>query len=100
MCLEMVTRGYKFLKIDIEKSQSFEFVIDKEENGLIIPFIALEGLGETEAINIVEQRNIKDFKTKEDFKKRTKIKTKTYEQLERFGAFDHLAASDQISLFD
>ena len=100
MCLEMVTRGFKFLKIDIEKSQSFEFVIDKEENALIIPFIALEGLGETEAINIVEQRNIKDFKTKEDFKNRTKIKTKTYEQLERFGAFDHLAASDQISLFD
>lgn len=99
MSLEMVKRDFKFLKFDIEKSQAFEFIIDKESNGLILPFSIIDGLGEKEAIKIVEERNIKAFSTKEDLKKRTKIKQKSMEQLEYFKVLDNLEDSNQMSLF-
>ncbi len=99
MSLEMVKRGFKFLKFDIEKSDAFEFVIDKENDGLILPFSIIDGLGEKEAINIVEERSKKPFSTKEDLKKRTKIKQKSMEQLEYFKVLEGLQDSNQMSLF-
>ncbi len=99
MSLEMTTRGFNFLKFDLNKSQAFEFIIDKENNGLIMPFSIIDGLGEKEAISIVEQREIKPFVTKEDLKKRTKIKKKTLEQLEFYNVLDELEESNQMSLF-
>ncbi len=99
MSLEMVKRGFEFLKFDIEKSEAFEFVIDKENNGLILPFSIIDGLGEKEALNIIEERNKKPFSTKEDLKKRTKIKQKSMEQLEYFNVLEGLQESNQMSLF-
>ncbi len=99
MSLEMCKRGYKFTKFDINKSQAYEFVLDKENNGLILPFGVMEGLGTKEALRIVEEREKENFKTKEDFKKRTKIKNKTFEQLEYFNVLDGLEDSNQTKLF-
>ncbi len=99
MSLEMVKRGFNFITFDIGKSESFEFVIDKENNGLILPFSIIDGLGEKEAVKIVEEREKKKFSTKEDLKKRTKIKQKTMEQLEYFKVLDGLDDSNQMSLF-
>lgn len=99
MCLEMCSRGYKFLGFSLEKSESFEFIKDIENNGLIMPFSVIEGLGEKEAINIVEQREICEFKTKQEFKKRTKVKNKTFEQLEYFEVFNDLVDNNQTTLF-
>ncbi|MGL5021108.1 MAG: PolC-type DNA polymerase III, partial [Mycoplasmatales bacterium] len=99
MSLEMVERGFTFLPFDIYKSHSHAFVIDEEKNGLYMPFITIEGLGEKEALNIVIERDIKEFVTKEDFKKRTKIKNKSFEALEYFETFEGLHDSNQINLF-
>lgn len=99
MSLEMCERGYKFLVFDLEKSQAQEFIVDKENNGLIMPFGTIDGLGEKEAINIVNEREQSPFKTKEDLKKRTKIKAKTMEQLEYFNVLDKLEESNQTRLF-
>lgn len=99
MSLEMVKRGYSFIGFDIEKSDAFNFVIDYENNGLIMPFSIIDGLGEKEALIIVEERNKGQFKTKDDLKKRTKIKSKTIEQLEYFDVLEHLEDSNQLKLF-
>ena len=97
--LEMVSRGFKFETFDLGKSQSFEFILNEDKTGLISPFISIEGLGEVEAITIVEQRNISEFATKEEFKTRTKVKKNTMDKLEFFGVFDDIADENQISLF-
>lgn len=99
MSLEMVERGFEFLKFDLNNSQAFEFTIDKKSNGLIMPFSIIDGLGEKEAQRIVEEREISEFATKEDLKKRTKIKAKSMEQLEFFGVLEGLDESNQMSLF-
>lgn len=40
---EMIQMGFKFLPIDLNKSEAFEFVIHNN-NSLIMPFISLDGL--------------------------------------------------------
>ncbi len=99
MSLEMVCRGFKFIKFDLHRSQATTFVIDREENGLIMPFITIDGLGEKEALRIVEEREEKDFMTIEDFKKRTRVKKKSFETLEFFDVFEGLDEANQTTLF-
>jgi DNA polymerase-3 subunit alpha (Gram-positive type) len=99
MSLEMIQRGFKFLPFDLEKSLAFEFVIDNDETGLYLPFYSLDGLGEKEAIKIVEERDNGPFLTKAEFKVRTKVKKKSFEQLEYFEVFKDMAEENQMSLF-
>lgn len=99
MSLEMVLRGFEFLRFDLNKSEAKEFVIDDEQKGLILPFSIIEGLGEKEALSIIEERQKKKFSTKQDLKKRTRLKKKSLEQLEYFNVLNDLEESNQISLF-
>ncbi len=99
MSLEMVERGFTFDTFNLEKSDSFNFIINEDHSGLIMPFATIDGLGEKEAIRICEERAKGDFLTKEDFKKRTKVKKKSFEQLEIFDVFTGLEENNQISLF-
>lgn len=99
MSLEMVERGYTFDTFSIEKSEAFNFVLNDAETGLVMPFSTIDGLGEKEAIRIVEERTAGPFMTKEDFKKRTKVKKKSFEQLEVFNVFEGLEDDNQVSLF-
>ncbi len=99
MSLEMCERGLKFIKFDLNHSKANEFVINHEKDGIIMPFSTLEGLGEKEAIRIIEERNEKEFTTIEDFKKRTRVKKKSFEQLEYYDVFSELEDSNQI-VFD
>lgn len=99
MSLEMVKRGFSFEGFKLDKSEAFEFVVNKEDKTLIMPFGIIDGLGEKEAIAIVSERNQEKFATKEDLKKRTKIKNKSLEQLEYFDVLIDLEESNQLSLF-
>ncbi|WOO87499.1 PolC-type DNA polymerase III [Mollicutes bacterium LVI A0039] len=99
MSLEMVERGFTFDTFNIEKSDAFNFIVNDEGTGLIMPFSTIDGLGEKEAIRIVEEREAGPFMTKEDFKKRTKVKKKSFTQLEVFNVFEGLEEDNQVSLF-
>lgn len=99
MSLEMVERGFTFDTFNIEKSEAFNFVVNDDKTGLVMPFSTIDGLGEKEAIRIVEEREEGPFMTKEDFKKRTKVKKKSFEQLEVFNVFEGLEEDNQVSLF-
>ena len=52
LCLEMCERGFYFKNIDVDKSDGKKFIITEDEKGLIIPFRALDGLGENDLLII------------------------------------------------
>ena len=100
VALEMCERGYHFANIDIERSDSVNFKVDKENKALIPPFRVLDGLGESGANEIVNARNEKPFESQEDLKNRAKISDKNLKKLKELHVLDHLRENDQLSLFD
>jgi DNA polymerase III subunit alpha, Gram-positive type len=85
---EMTLRGFKFLKIDINHSDASLFIM--EENGLRMPFNALDGLGESVAQDIILKRQERAFTSKEDVVNRTKINQTLFAKLDEYGAFDSI----------
>lgn len=96
--LEMYARGYKIQKVDLYKSHSDRFLIDK--NGIIPPLKSLEGLGENVARKIVEERNVSKFISIEDLVNRGKVSKPVLEVLTNHGCLGDLPLSNQISLFN
>ena len=99
VALEMLARGYKFKNIDIEKSKAKTFYIDEEDKALILPFMSLDGMGESVANKIVEERSIKPFYCVEDFATRGKVNQTNVDKLRELGVFEGLPESAQLSLF-
>ncbi len=99
VALEMLARGYSFKNIDIEKSLAKTFYIDEENKTLILPFMAVDGLGEAVANKIIEERNKKPFYCIEDFATRGKVNQTTVDKLKELGIFKDLPESAQMSLF-
>ena len=99
LALEASARGIKFKTIDIEKSDGSNFVMDESDNALIMPFRALDGLGDAVANKIIEERTQKPFYSVEDFQNRGKVNQTTIERLRGLGIFDGMPESSQLSLF-
>ena len=101
LCLEATARGFKFGNIDIEKSDGKNFIIDpNDEKTLICPFRTLDGLGESVATKIIEERNNKPFYSIEDFAMRGHVNGTTIDKLRSLGVFGNLPETSQLSLFD
>jgi DNA polymerase-3 subunit alpha (Gram-positive type) len=98
MCNEMMKRGFKFLPVDLYKSDVSKFLI--EDNSLRLPFTAMKGLGKTAAETIVEAREKGKFFSKDDLLTRTKISKTILEVMDNMGCTAGLPDSAQISLFD
>ena len=99
ICLEAAARGIYFKNIDIEKSDAKKFVITEDGKGLIIPFCALDGLGENVAKEIIKAREDAPFISQEDLQKRGKVNGSSIEKLKALGCLDGLSESNQLSLF-
>ncbi len=99
LCLEMVCRGFYFKNIDVDKSDGKNFIITEDEKGLIIPFRALDGLGENVADAIVKARKGGPFISIEDLRERGKVNTSSLEKLKELGCLDNMSESNQLSLF-
>lgn len=100
LCLEASARGFKFGNIDIEKSDGKNFIIDDDKKTLICPFRTLDGLGDSVASKIIEERNIKPFYSIEDFGLRGHVNGTTIDKLRSLGVFKDLPETSQLSLFD
>ena len=100
MALEMVQRGYKFENISLEKSDATNFVVDKENNALIPPFITLDGLGANNAQSVVEARKDGPFYDKKQLQRRTKLTSTNIEDLDKLGVLKDLEEDEQMTLFD
>ena len=99
LALEATARGINFKNIDIEKSAGKDFVMDESTNSLILPFSALDGLGDSVATKIIEERNQKSFYSIEDFQMRGKVNQTTVDKMRLMGVFGSMPETSQLSLF-
>ena len=99
ICLEMVCRGFYFKNIDVSLSDGKKFVITEDQKGLLIPFRALDGLGDNVAKAIVKARSGGAFISIEDLRERGKINNTAIDKLKALGCLDNLPESNQLSLF-
>ncbi|MBQ1352240.1 MAG: PolC-type DNA polymerase III [Oscillospiraceae bacterium] len=98
VCYEFYLRGFTFHPIDLYCSDATCFKI--KENGLIPPFIAISGLGETAALDIVEKRIGQEFISIEEFSSACAKVTKGHvEQMKALGVLDDLPETSQMTLF-
>ena len=59
---EFYLRGFQFERMDVLRSQATRFMPDEEKGTLLPPFMAIPGLGETAALNLVAARQARqDF---------------------------------------
>ncbi len=100
LVLEMLCRGISFINLDVNTSHENDFLVDEENNSLILPFKVVDGLGGAVAEKIVKERAIKKFELKDDFKKRTKVSKTVLEKLDKAKATSGLFETKQTSLFD
>ncbi|MDD4187532.1 MAG: PolC-type DNA polymerase III [Bacilli bacterium] len=98
--LEMTARGYTFKNIDLEKSAAKTFLITEDKQSLIIPFSALDGLGETVAKKVIYEREQNRFISIEDVQMRGKINSTSIDKMRNLGVFTNLPESSQLSFFD
>ncbi len=99
LALEATARGFKFGNIDIKRSLAKNYVIADDGITLISPFRTLDGLGDSVANQIVEERNKKEYYCIEDFQARGKVNQTTIDKLKALGVFDGMPESAQLSLF-
>ncbi len=99
ICLEMTARGFYFKNIDLEKSDAKNFVITEDGKGLIIPFRALDGLGDSVAKSIVKARMSGPFISQEDLRIRGKVNASSIDKLKDLGVLNGLPESNQLTLF-
>ena len=95
---EFYLRGLKFLPIDLYKSDATKFLI---ENGMVRPpFVAISGLGESAARDLVKGREGKKFLSVEEVAIACPKVSKTHIQmLKDAGAFGDMPETSQVSLF-
>ena len=97
-CYEFYLRGFEFLPIDIYKSHATKFV--PQDGKLLPPFVAVSGLGESAAWDIMEGRKDKQFISIDEFSAACPKVSKTHlELLRTLGAFGDLPETSQVSLF-
>ena len=95
---EFYLRGFDFLPIDIYKSEATRFLV--EDGKIRPPFVAISGLGESAAWDIVSGREGKQFLSIEEFSEACPKVSKTHIQmLKDAGAFGDLPETSQVSLF-
>ncbi|MDD6042813.1 MAG: PolC-type DNA polymerase III [Eubacteriaceae bacterium] len=94
---EMYSRGYEFTPARLGKSKALKFWAD--EGKVLLPFVALDGLGDNAATAFAEAYDEKPFDTVEEAINRSKLNKTAVEALRNHGVFKGLPETDQLSLF-
>ena len=95
---EFYLRGFEFAPISLYKSHATKFLI--EDGKILPPFVAVSGLGETAAWDLMQGREGKTFISIEEVAAACPKVSKTHLQmLKDAGAFGELPDTNQISLF-
>ena len=93
----MYARGYEFTPARLEKSSALKFRVD--EGKVLLPFVAIEGVGETAAVSLAEEYAKKPFDTIEEAVKRAKLNRTAVDGLRGHGVFSGLPETDQLCMF-
>ena len=94
---EMYARGYEFMAPVLDKSKALKFWV--EDGKVLLPFVALEGVGASAAQSFYDAYHEKPFDTVEEVMKRTKLNKTSIQALRDYGVFDGLPETDQLSMF-
>ncbi len=95
---EFYLRGLEFLPIDLYKSHATKFLI--EDGKIRPPFVAISGLGENAALDLMNGRKGKSFISMEEVALACPKVSKTHMQmLKEAGAFGAMPETNQVSLF-
>jgi len=95
---EFYLRGFEFAPISIYDSHATKFII--KDGKLLPPFVAVGGLGETAAWDLMNGREGKTFISVEEVAAACPKVSKTHLQmLKEAGAFGDLPDTNQVSLF-
>ena len=95
---EFYLRGLEFLPVDLYKSHATKFLI--EDGKLRPPFVAMSGLGESAAWDLMNGREGKQFLSVEEVSLACPKVSKTHIQmLKDAGAFGEMPETNQVSLF-
>ncbi len=100
IALEATARGIQFGQVDIDRSDARYFKIDEDGQTLIPPFRCIDGLGDTVAQNIVQEREEKAFLSIEDLQKRAKVSGTLIDKMRLMGVLKDLPESSQMTLFE
>lgn len=93
----MYSRGYEFAPARLGKSKALKFWSD--DGKVLLPFVALEGVGDTAAKGLADAYEEKPFFTIEEAVNRAKLNRTATEALRAHGVFEGLPETDQLSLF-
>ena len=95
---EFYLRGFEFAPISLYESHATRFLI--KDGKILPPFVAISGLGENAAIDIMNGREGKKFLSIEEFSLACPKASKTHIQmLKDAGAFGDLPDTSQVSFF-
>ncbi len=98
VCLEATARGITFAPIELYKSNATVWGV-KDDTTIYPPFAAIDGLGDTVAKKIVEEREKGIFISVEDVQVRAKVSQTLTDKMRIMGILDELPESSQLSLF-
>ena len=98
VALEASARGIKFVPIKLYDSDATTWGV-KDENSIYPPFSSIDGLGDTVAKNIVNERNKGKYISIEDVQVRAKVSQTLIDKMKIMGIFDDMPESSQLSLF-
>lgn len=94
---EAYCRGMEFTPANLTKSDSLKFFV--EEGKILLPFIAIKGVGEAAAVGLYEEVKKKPFFTIEEALSRAKINRTAAEGMRLHGIFEGLPETDQLCMF-
>ena len=94
---EMCARGYEFAPARLGISDSVRFM--SYEGKVLLPFVAITGVGEGAAKTFYEEYQKRPYETVEDVAERGKINKTALDEMRQHGVLDGLPETAQISLF-
>ncbi len=95
---EFYLRGFRFLPIDIYKSDARKFLV--EDGAIRPPFVCVSGLGETAAENLMNCRGMELLSIEDISRACPKVSQTHLDTLKKLGALGDLPDSSQTNLFD
>ena len=94
---EMCARGYEFEPARLGISDGVRFL--SHEGKVLLPFVAIAGVGEGAAKALADEYDKRPYETVEDITERARINKSAIDELRQHGVLDGLPETAQISLF-
>ena len=94
---EMYARGYEFSDAILGESQALRFMV--KDGKVLLPYVALNGVGEQAARQFYEEYEKKPYETIEEAQGRAGLNKTVVETFKAHKIFQGLPETDQLSLF-